>query len=134
MSENNKSNGAKVAVGAVLGVVGGFVAGLLFAPKSGKETRADIKQAAEKLIDKVQKEAEDIFAQAKKVESTLEEKAKAELVRLKHKAEEARDKVKAAASKAADKKDDAALQAALDDAHSAFSNLKAFVKNVAKKK
>lgn len=35
---------AKFALGALIGVAAGFVAGILTAPKSGKETRQDIKQ------------------------------------------------------------------------------------------
>ncbi|MDQ2973045.1 MAG: YtxH domain-containing protein [bacterium] len=131
MSKNNDNKG-KVAVGAFLGVVSGLVAGLLFAPKSGKETREDIKTAASKVVDKVQKEADDLLEQAKKVEGSLEDKAKAELAKLKVAATDARDRVKTAASSTAAKKDDASLQAALDDASSAFANLKTFLKNVRK--
>ena len=44
--------GKKFALGATLGLVAGAVAGLLFAPKSGKETRKFIK---EKVVDLTQK-------------------------------------------------------------------------------
>ncbi|MDQ3094189.1 MAG: YtxH domain-containing protein [bacterium] len=131
MSQKNDNKG-KVAVGAFLGVVSGLVAGLLFAPKSGKETREDIKTAAGKVVDKVQKEADDLLDQAKKVEGSLEDKAKVELTKLKVAATDARDRVKTVANSTAAKKDDASLQAALDDASSAFANLKTFLKNVRK--
>ena len=36
----------KLAVGALFGAVAGFVTGILLAPKSGKETRNDLKNAA----------------------------------------------------------------------------------------
>ena len=36
----------KVALGAVFGAIAGFVTGVLVAPKSGKETRADLKRTA----------------------------------------------------------------------------------------
>jgi gas vesicle protein len=39
----------KVAKGFFLGAIGGAIAGLLFAPKSGKETRDDIKKGARKV-------------------------------------------------------------------------------------
>lgn len=59
--------------GAVIGVVAGVVAGVLTAPKSGKETRADIKHkagelkdGAEKAVDKVVDEAKDAVGQLKK--------------------------------------------------------------------
>lgn len=34
----------KVALGAIIGAAAGVVAGILTAPKSGKETRADLKK------------------------------------------------------------------------------------------
>ena len=37
----------KVLLGTIIGVAAGFVTGLLTAPKSGKETRAELKQKAE---------------------------------------------------------------------------------------
>ena len=39
----------KFAFGALLGAAAGVVAGFLTAPKSGKETRADLKAKAEEL-------------------------------------------------------------------------------------
>jgi len=53
----NKSGAKWGLIGAAVGAV----AGLLFAPKSGKETRADIKQGA----DKAKAEAEKKLQQAK---------------------------------------------------------------------
>jgi len=47
----------KVAVGAVFGAIAGFVTGILLAPKSGKETREDIKHVALDTKDKVADEA-----------------------------------------------------------------------------
>jgi len=41
-----KSNAGKFAIGAAVGAVVGIVAGFLTAPKSGKETRADVKRKA----------------------------------------------------------------------------------------
>lgn len=43
------SKGGKFALGAIIGAAAGVVAGILTAPKSGKETRADIKAKAEEL-------------------------------------------------------------------------------------
>ena len=40
------AKGGKFALGALIGVAVGAVAGILTAPKSGKETRADIKRKA----------------------------------------------------------------------------------------
>lgn len=41
----------KFALGTLIGAVAGVVAGILTAPKSGKETRADIKAKASELKD-----------------------------------------------------------------------------------
>lgn len=46
MSKNDKT-GSKWAIGAAFAAIGGYLAGLLTAPKSGKQTRADIAQKAE---------------------------------------------------------------------------------------
>ena len=40
------NNGGKFLLGALIGAVAGAAAGLLFAPKSGKETRKDIADKA----------------------------------------------------------------------------------------
>lgn len=66
----------KVAVGAVFGAIAGFVSGILLAPKSGKETRQDIKEAASKTKDAVVTEAEK--AKDATVRKAKEVKSKAE--------------------------------------------------------
>ncbi len=48
--------------GAVLGAIGGAISGILLAPKSGKQTREDIKKLAEDLGDK----AEEVYLNAQK--------------------------------------------------------------------
>jgi len=125
-------NGKKLAIGSVVGAVTGFAAGILFAPKSGKETRADIKNAVEKAVKKVHDEAEQLLSQAKKIKNSLSAKAKAELGKIELRVRSARDKVTGSAKKAVDKKDDKDLQAALSEANEAFEHLKKFLKNVAK--
>lgn len=81
----------KVALGAVFGAVAGFVTGVLAAPKSGKETRADIKDAAVKAKDTAVTEAE-------KVKDVAEQKAQ----EVKAKAEEIYGDVKAKIEEVAD--------------------------------
>lgn len=53
------SNAGKFALAAGIGAALGAVGGLLFAPKSGKETRADIKQKAGEAKDFTVKKAHD---------------------------------------------------------------------------
>lgn len=55
------SNGEKAVVALVVGAALGYAAGILTAPKSGKETREDIKVAA----DKLKKDAEAKLSLAK---------------------------------------------------------------------
>ena len=43
---------SKFAVGAILGAAAGLVAGILTAPKSGKETRQDLKNKAGDMKEK----------------------------------------------------------------------------------
>jgi gas vesicle protein len=71
MSQNSTESFFK---GLVLGVAGGVVAGILLAPKSGAETREDIKNLAIDLKDK----ATDLYHSAKKeVEKKVEQVKKA---------------------------------------------------------
>lgn len=52
---------AKVATaGVVLGAVTGAVSGVLLAPKSGKETREDIKEASQQIVEKINMKTVDV--------------------------------------------------------------------------
>ncbi len=46
--------GVNIAIGAITGAAIGVVAGILTAPKSGKETRGDLKSKATKVTDRIQ--------------------------------------------------------------------------------
>lgn len=125
-----------LAIGAVVGAVVGVVTGILFAPKSGKETRKDIKDAAEKAADKMleeahhlQDEAKDLIAKAeekvKKLKGTASETAKTHVTEMKHTTENVKAAVKAFKSGEANDKD---LSNAVKKAKEAQSSLKAFLK------
>lgn len=58
----SNSNAESFIKGFVLGIVGGGIAGILLAPKSGAETREDIKKLATDLKEK----ATDLYAEARK--------------------------------------------------------------------
>lgn len=72
-TKSAKKNGAGgFFLGALLGTVAGGIAGLLTAPKSGKETRADLEKqgkkalkAAKNNIDKASKDAQKMFNRKK---------------------------------------------------------------------
>lgn len=59
---------SKVALGAVVAAVAGFVTGVLLAPKSGKETQKEVKEVANAAKDKA-------VSEYKAVRSTVEAKA-----------------------------------------------------------
>lgn len=54
--KTGKSSSKNVVIGAAIGVLAGAIAGILFAPKSGKETRADIAKYAHEMKDKIAEE------------------------------------------------------------------------------
>lgn len=61
MSQKNQDKGVKKNIlAAALGALAGGIAGILFAPKSGKETRGDIKRAVEKATAEIKEKAEEV--------------------------------------------------------------------------
>lgn len=64
MAEKKKSNVLgnliKVGTGIIIGAGAGFVAGVMLAPKSGKETREDVKSASLKLKTDTSEKVNDI--------------------------------------------------------------------------
>ncbi len=76
----------KIAVGALFGAIAGFVTGVLVAPKSGKETREEIKnkavttkdtvvENAEKAKDAAEKKAQEVKAWGEDVVEDVSGKA-----------------------------------------------------------
>lgn len=59
MSNNNNTD---LLLGFVVGGLIGFAMGILFAPKSGKETREDIVRKAKEGYDKVAEKAGEVIA------------------------------------------------------------------------
>lgn len=136
MFQQKKSTDVKkIAIGASIAAAAGYVAGILTAPKSGKETRKDMKKAAEKglkeaeaEVKKLQAEAEDLMKEAKTKGADLGDKARKELNELVEKAKVAKDKtgtlVMAVKNGEADDKE---LQRALDQARNAIKNVRKYL-------
>ncbi len=91
----------KVAMGAMIAGAAGYLAGILTAPKSGKETRKDIKNAAVKAKAEAEKKLKEIHGdlgklldEAKVKGTQLSGKAKDELNSAVEKAKAAKEKVR----------------------------------------
>jgi gas vesicle protein len=66
----------KFALGAVFGALVGGIAALLTAPKSGKETRDDLKKKADEVKKATEKKADEAKKKAEEVKGDLEAQAK----------------------------------------------------------
>lgn len=134
MSKDSKS---KWALGAlVLGIIG-YIAGLLTAPKSGKDTREDIKDTANRVVSEAEKQLKQLHSElnividdAKKVLDAKTGKAKEEIVAAFTTAKEKQVKVKVLLSALRDggASDNPELTKAATDAKKAVSHLKTFLK------
>ncbi len=90
----------KIAIGSSIAAVAGYVAGILTAPKSGKRTRGDIKNAA----DKTALEAEKDFKKLQIELGHLIDEAKSNGGKLNTKAREEADGLNRKSQKTAKKK------------------------------
>ena len=119
------SKGSKFGIGVIIGAVAGVVTGLLTAPKSGKETRQDIKEkakevkgAAERKLKDAHKELGRLSEQALKKAGELQGKTKAELKELSAKADELKVRIKTAITSIKsgdDDNDDATIDQLIQD-------------------
>lgn len=89
----------KVAVGSAIAGLAGYLAGILTAPKSGKQTREDIadkagdvKQGAETELNQLNLDLKDLIKQTKDKAGTLKASAKAEFDEAVVAAKDAQDK------------------------------------------
>ncbi len=134
MGKNN--SGKKLAAGAAIGVVAGFLAGILTAPKSGKETRADIKKTAnnlkreaEKKLKQLHGELSDLISKGKELARKEGAKAKEGLTQALEVAQEAQQKVKVVISAIKNgETDEPELKKAIEDATKAKDNLLKYLK------
>ena len=71
MSERNDFGA--FAIGLIIGALAGAVAALLFAPQSGEQTRAQIKEKSIELRDKAQQSSQEAMARADELGRQLKE-------------------------------------------------------------
>jgi gas vesicle protein len=131
-----KDSTKRFALGALIAGAAGYLAGLLTAPQSGKETRQDIKDTAvrgmreaERQLKKLHTELNDVLAEATERADKLSGKAKEELetaVDATRRAKEtAREILSAVHEGRAEDKD---LEKAIKDAQKAVAHLKGYLK------
>ncbi len=134
--DEKSSNAGKWALGALAAGVVGYLAGILTAPKSGKETREDIKVAASKAGREAEKRLKELYNELSELVDEgsvkaheLKARAKLELEDAIAKAKVSRDKIKEllSAVRAGDA-EDPDLQAAIQDAEKLKKHLKQYLK------
>jgi gas vesicle protein len=134
--EDNSKNIKRLALGAALAAAAGYAAGILTAPKSGKETRADIHQRAvagkveaEKQLKKLHTQLNSSIAEAQDRAGELKGRAKSELDDAADKATKAKEKAREILSALHEgDADDKDLKKAVTEAQSALEHLKAYLK------
>ncbi len=129
-------DGRKFAIGALVAGGVGYLAGILTAPKSGRETRRDIKDAAQKTKSEAEKtlkalhsELSELIGEGKNKVKDLKATAKEELDDALGKAHTAKEKTREilSALHEGDAKDED-LQSAVEDAKKAAEHLKKYIK------
>jgi gas vesicle protein len=124
-----------LAIGTLVAAAAGYVAGVLTAPKSGKETRQDIKDKVEatrsegeKQLKRLHTELAELLDQAKAKGNTAKGKAKDEYADLSDKAIKAKQKTRELLSAVHEGEvDDKDLQKAVDQASKAIKHLKTYL-------
>ncbi len=126
----------RFALAALFAAAAGYVTGILTAPKSGKETREDIKDAASKQIREAEKQLKQKHTELNSLIQVASEKvtgtsktAKEEFEKKLTQAHKAKDKVRVALSGVHDgESSDKDLQNAINDAEKAIENLKKYLR------
>lgn len=125
-----------VVLSLAVGVAAGYIAGILTAPKSGKETRQDIKDAGDKAVQMAQSKLQSLQAQvseltdiAKARAKNLSARGKQELDKLIAAAKDSQYKASAVLSAVKDGgAGDPELRKAVDHANEAKNSLANFLK------
>jgi gas vesicle protein len=132
----SKTDGKSVIAAVVIGAAAGYVAGILTAPKSGKETRADIKNAADKYVAEAQaklqalrEDLSNLIEDATEKAKLYSEKGKKEVAQLVDKAKSAQFKAREVLSAVKNgEAEDKELQKAVEDANNAKEHLAEYLK------
>ena len=134
--DQRRENLKRVAIGSTVAAAAGYVAGILTAPKSGKQTRSDIKDAAErsraeaeKDLKRLHTELDKAIKEAKTSSGKLSVKAQKELGELIEKAKDTKEKAREVLSAIHEgDADDKDLKQAVKNANSAINHLRDYLK------
>ncbi len=135
-NKHDNGNFKKVAIGSAIAAAAGYVAGVLTAPKSGKQTRDDIKQAtnkglveAEKELKKLHTDLAKVIDEAKVKGDKLGNKAQKDFGGLVQKAKDTKEKVREMLSAIHEgDAEDKDLKKAVKDATEALDHLRTYLK------
>lgn len=125
----------KIAIGTAVAGAAGYLAGILTAPKSGKETRQDIKDTAvkskleaEKELKKLHTELNNVISEAKKQGKSMKGKAEQELNAAVDKAKTSKEKARTVLSAVHEgDAEDKDLQRAIKEANSALKHVRTYL-------
>ena len=132
-----KNNAGKIiAVGTLIGAGAGYLAGILTAPKSGRETRRDIAKSAskvrvdaEKQLKKLHSDTAELLKEAEAKTLQVRSKANAEMKEAVENAKQAKEKAREVLSALHNgDADDPNLQAMVEEIKLAKNNLAKYLK------
>lgn len=132
---SRKDTAKKLAIGTSIAAAAGYIAGILTAPKSGKETRQDIKDNAQKSWKEAEKqlkglhtELDKVMTEAKAKTGELSSKTQKELAGLLEKAKDSKEKARAVISGIHEgDAEDKDLKKAINDATKAIQHLRDYL-------
>lgn len=136
MSTRKHVAGKVVAVGAIVAAGAGYLAGILTAPKSGKETRSDIAKTASKARVDGERQLKKLHSELTEVLKETEEAAKKTRLKVSDELADATKNAKVAKEKAREilsalhngDADDPNLQAVIEEVKLAKTNLVKYLK------
>jgi gas vesicle protein len=134
--DRQRQNLKRIAIGSTVAAAAGYVAGVLTAPKSGKQTRDDIKNAAEnsrieaeKDLKRLHTELDKVIKDAKTSGDKLGVKAQKELTEMIEKAKDTKEKTREIISAVHEgDAEDKDLARAIKNANTALKHLRNYLK------
>jgi gas vesicle protein len=134
---NSNNKGGKLALGALIGGMAGYITGIMTAPKSGKQTRQDIVDKAESVKEGAETQLQDAVDELNGTVDSVKSKSQALGAKARQEYDEALVKAKDAQNKAnqvlkavrAGEANDPELNRAVKQARQAAKNLAKYLKS-----